>query len=91
METYNEIYGLNAGRTSVEMPSEELVSEHSLFEQRADDFAKLKISTHWGMSFFEYLELPRDLIERLNTLACGYNNDESVAATNVLNELKNNR
>ena len=91
METYNEIYGLNAGRTSVEMPSEELVSEHSLFEQRADDFAKLKIGTHWGMSFFEYLELPRDLIERLNTLARGYNNDESAAATNVLNELKNNR
>ena len=90
METYNEIYGLNAGRTSVEMPSEELVSEYSLFEQRADDFAKLNISTHWGMSFFEYLELPRDLIERLNTLARGYNNDESVAATNVLNELKNN-
>lgn len=83
------MYGLDAGRTSVEMPIEELISDNSLFEQRADDFAKLKIGSHWNIDLIQYLDLPRDLIERLNTLARGYNTDESTAATNILNELKN--
>jgi hypothetical protein len=83
------MYGLNAGRSSVEMTIEELISENSLFEQRADDFAKLKIGSHWNIDLIQYLDLPRDLIERLNTLARGYNSDESTAATNVLNELRN--
>ena len=89
MEAYNEAYSIDAGVSGVEQSSLEHVSQGSLFSHYADQFVKLKIGDHFKISFFEYLQLPRDLIEQLNNVATVFNRDDTAGAQHVLNQLKN--
>ena len=88
VEAYNEAYSIDAGPSGVEQAPEELVSQNSLFSYYADQFVKLKIGDHFKISFFEYLNLTRDLMEQLNTVANVFNKDDTVGAQQVLNQLK---
>lgn len=91
MEAYNSAYSIDCGPTGVEQSELEYVSQNSLFSYYADQFAKLKIGDHFKISFFDYLNLTRDLMEQMNSVANIYNKDDTVGAQNVLNQLKHMR
>lgn len=66
----------------------EEVNTHSLFEEAAKRYVAAKIRDYFGLSFFEYLELPKDRIELLHQVAMDENRRKNNDADSALTDLE---
>ena len=82
---YNHLSGSRSRPlASVAMHDVEDINDGSLLEEAARLYAMRKINTTYGYNFSEFLELPRDVIDILISVA----NEEQTKKSNIVSELE---
>lgn len=80
IDAYAKTFGLDVGSYYVGLAPEENVADGTLFRRRLDDYNKLCVKEHLGLTFEQYLSNPRYKIVEYNLVCTAWSTDPNTIA-----------